>query len=68
ADQAGAQLGSKQGMVRALQRLQKESQQPSQMPDELLAFGINSGKGNGIRELFSSHPPLEKRIAELQKS
>lgn len=68
ADQAGSQLGSKQGMVKALQRLQKESQQPSQMPDELLAFGINSGKGNGIRELFSSHPPLEKRIAELQKS
>ncbi|MDN4501537.1 protease HtpX [Alteromonadaceae bacterium BrNp21-10] len=67
ADQAGARLGSKQGMIRALQRLQKESQQPSQMPDELLAFGISSGKGNGIRELFSSHPPLEKRIAELQK-
>jgi len=67
ADKAGAELGTKQGMVRALQRLQKESQQPSQMPDELLAFGINSGKGNGIRELFSSHPPLEKRIAELLK-
>jgi len=33
------------------------------MPDELLAFGINTGKMSG---LFSSHPPLEARISALQ--
>ena len=66
ADKAGATLASKQGMIKALERLQKETQGPSQMPDELLAFGINSGIKNGLREIFSSHPPLQRRIAALK--
>lgn len=66
ADQAGARLGSKQGMIKALERLRAESQQPSNMPDELLAFGISSGTKNGIREIFSSHPPLNARIEALK--
>ena len=66
ADHAGATLASRQGMIKALQRLKAESGQPSQMPDELLAFGINTGSGLGLKELFASHPPLDKRIAALQ--
>ncbi len=68
ADIAGASLASKQGMIGALQRLQKESGQPSTMPDELLAFGISSGLRSGMRELFASHPPLDKRIQALRNS
>ena len=66
ADHAGATLASRQGMIKALQRLKAESGQPSQMPDELLAFGINTGSGLGLKELFASHPPLDQRIAALQ--
>ena len=68
ADQAGANLATKKGMIGALQRLQRESGQPSNMPDELLAFGISSGLRSGMRELFASHPPLEKRIQALASS
>ena len=63
ADEAGAKLASNHGMIGALQRLQAESEVPNQMPSTLTAFGISGGK---VTELFSTHPPLEKRIAALQ--
>lgn len=63
ADEAGARLASNHGMIGALQRLQAESEVPNQMPSTLTAFGISGGK---VTELFSTHPPLEKRIAALQ--
>jgi len=66
ADEAGARLGSRQGMIAALQRLQKESNVPNQMPDSMQAFGITSGKKKGLKALFTTHPPLEERIAALQ--
>lgn len=62
ADQAGAQFAGKRKMIAALQRLQTFQQTPSQLPKEMTAFGIREG----ISGLFSSHPPLEKRIAALQ--
>ena len=40
---------------------------PDEMPENLAAFGIGSGKKNGLRELFSSHPPLDQRIEALQR-
>lgn len=66
ADEAGARLGSRNGMIAALQRLQKESQIPNQLPDSMQAFGITSGKRKGIKALFTTHPPLEDRIAALR--
>ena len=36
---------------------------PAPMPDGMAAFGIGGG---GIWELFSTHPPLDKRIAALR--
>ncbi|MCC5941290.1 MAG: protease HtpX [Balneolaceae bacterium] len=66
ADEAGARLGSRQGMIAALQRLQRESNVPNQMPESMQAFGITSGKRKGIKALFATHPPLEERIAALQ--
>jgi len=61
ADSGGAQLAGRLAMISALRRLQ--SSQQAQMPDELAAFGINTGK---VQAIFSSHPPLEKRIAALE--
>ncbi len=66
ADEAGARLGSRNGMIAALQRLQKESQVPNQLPDSMQAFGITSGKKKGIKALFTTHPPLEDRIEALR--
>jgi heat shock protein HtpX len=63
ADNGGATLAGRQKMIAALQRLQ--GGQDSQLPGELVALGI-SGKSN-LMALFSSHPPLEDRIASLQR-
>lgn len=66
ADEAGARFGSRNGMINALQRLKAESQVPNQLPESMQAFGITGGKRSGIKALFSTHPPLEDRIAALQ--
>lgn len=66
ADEAGARLGSRQGMIASLKRLQAESQVPNQLPESMQAFGITGGKRKGIKALFMTHPPLEDRIAALQ--
>ena len=66
ADAAGADLAGKHNMAAALRRLQAEINAPSDLPGELTAFGIRSGNGSNIRQLFSSHPPLDKRIEALQ--
>ena len=63
ADAGAAQLmGRKQPMINALRRL--GGKQPGAMPPSLQAMGIT---GN-IGKLFSSHPPIEERVAALQNS
>jgi heat shock protein HtpX len=66
ADEAGARLGSRQGMINALERLKRDAQQPSPLPESMQAFGITGGKKSGFKKLFMTHPPLEERIAALQ--
>ena len=66
ADAYAASLTSPQAMVGALQHLQKEYEMPDTMSDTFVAFGITRGQRGGIRALFASHPPLEKRIAALR--
>ncbi|REG85748.1 protease HtpX [Marinomonas pollencensis] len=65
ADEAGARLAGKGAMIAALARLQQEHE-ASHMPDSMMAFGINRGKAPTLGELFSSHPPINKRIQALQ--
>ena len=63
ADAGAAQLmGRKQPMINALHRL--GGMHPGAMPQSLQAMGIT---GN-IGRLFSSHPPIEERVAALQNS
>ncbi len=66
ADEAGAELAGRGNMIAALQRLQRHSDQPDQMPDSMAAFGISAGTRQGLKALFTSHPPLEDRINALQ--
>ena len=63
ADAGSAQLAGRQKMIAALRRLQ-QGQASEALPDEMAAFGITGGK---VAALFASHPPLEDRIAALQK-
>ena len=64
ADAGGASLAGRSNMIAALKRL-KQNQDAPPMPEEMAAFAISAGK---VQKLFSSHPPLDKRIEALQKS
>jgi len=63
ADAGSAELlGRKQPMINALARL--GGMVPGELPKSVQSFGIAGGVGR----LFSSHPPIEERIAALQNA
>jgi heat shock protein HtpX len=65
ADAGSAQyLGSSRPMINALARL--GGLEPGSLPEAMRAMGINDRPG--WMALFSSHPPIEQRIAALQAS
>jgi len=64
ADRGAAELEGPAAMIGALQRL-GAAQEPSRLPQALSAFGIRGG--GGLSRLLSSHPPLEERVAALQR-
>ena len=66
ADFGGGQLAGKQKMIAALQRL-KAQYESSALPKSLAALGISGEQGIGLKELFSTHPSLDDRIARLQQ-
>jgi heat shock protein HtpX len=63
ADAGSAQLlGSPQPMVKALARL--GGVEPSHLPESVATLGIHDKPG--FLDLFSTHPPIEQRIAALR--
>ena len=65
ADAGSAQfLGTPKPMVNALKRL--GGIEPGALPQALQAFGIT--ERNAFLALFSSHPPIETRIAALESA
>ncbi len=65
ADAGSAQyLGTPMPMVEALRRL--GGLEPGELPKAMSGFGITD-KG-GVMALFSTHPPIEERIAALQNA
>jgi heat shock protein HtpX len=65
ADRGSADLmGNARPMQHALARL--GGLPPGQLPQSVQAMGI-TGVPSGLMKLFSSHPPIEERIAALQQ-
>jgi heat shock protein HtpX len=69
ADESGARLvGHPEGLARALAKLKDAAQRiPMQNVEPATAhmFIVNPLSGSSIGRLFSTHPPLEERIARL---
>jgi len=64
ADNGGARYAGKSDMIAALQRLASNQQRVSNDQPALAALKISGGVGL----LFSTHPPLEKRIQALMNT
>lgn len=64
ADAGSARISGKDKMIAALSRLDAGRGENS-LPQAIQAFGI---AGGGMRKLFSSHPPIEERIAALRNA
>ncbi|HNR91819.1 MAG TPA: protease HtpX [Dokdonella sp.] len=64
ADAGSARIVGKEKMIAALSRLNADRGENT-LPQAIQAFGI---AGGGMRKLFSSHPPIEERIAALRKA
>jgi heat shock protein HtpX len=66
ADAGGASLAGSTAMISALQALQRAYQPvPAEQGSQAFQSLKISGKAGGFAALFSTHPPLEERIARL---
>ena len=60
ADEGGARYAGTENMIAALEALKGGT---AELPDNMAAFGIGGGR---MAALFSTHPPLDTRIAALR--
>jgi heat shock protein HtpX len=66
ADRGSANLAGRPKMIAALRRLQRQTGETT-LPEQMAAFGISGPLAHGMKRLFMTHPPLEERIAALEK-
>lgn len=71
ADKGGSKLAGRENMVsalRSLQALHERNYMPeAQGSPALASLKISSNKASRLTALFSTHPPLEERIARLER-
>ncbi|MFC1779416.1 protease HtpX [Thermodesulfobacteriota bacterium] len=67
ADAGSAHLAGREKMIAALEKLRRNVNQPH-LPDQMAAFGISGGRGQGFKRFFMTHPPLEERISALRRN
>jgi heat shock protein HtpX len=69
ADEGGAHLAHPLSLAKALGKLEMASQRiPMQAnPSTAHMFIVNPLRGGGVLSLFSTHPPMEERIARLEE-
>jgi heat shock protein HtpX len=69
ADEGGAHLSHPLSLAKALGKLEMASQRiPMQAnPSTAHMFIVNPLRGGGVFSLFSTHPPIEERIARLEE-
>jgi heat shock protein HtpX len=69
ADEGGAHLAHPLSLAKALEKLEMASQRiPMEAnPSTAHMFIVNPLRGGGVLSLFSTHPPIEERIAKLEE-
>jgi len=67
ADAGAAVLSGRGNMIAALQRLAANQALVDHSQPQLATMKISGGKPTGLRMLMATHPPLEERIAALQR-
>ena len=69
ADEGGAHLAHPLSLAKALQKLEIASQRVPMdaNPSTAHMFIVNPLKGGGVLSLFSTHPPIEERVARLEE-
>ena len=69
ADEGGAHLSHPLSLAKALEKLEVASQRiPMEAnPSTAHMFIVNPLRGGGVLSLFSTHPPIEERIARLEE-
>ena len=68
ADKGGARLAGREKMVSALEALRRTYDNVDQSAQPAAQMLKISSKGSGLFRLFSTHPPLEDRIARLMRA
>lgn len=67
ADVGGARLAGASNMISALERL-KSAAGGQPLPKDMAALGISAVGKQAVARMFSTHPPLEERIARLKSN